>query len=186
MSRQAGRLQQGWGKGSRPGIEASVRGPSLQRRCRSGGSGLAPPPAAWPTDQRTGLSPRPSGPTAQAPRAAGARRGRRGRVAPGLGRRPGSSPDGERPRSSPVGLAPPEVEAQRGPRGSRANLAGSPGGPPPSAPRKSRLEIPGTFLFLFGAAWFPQLLLSSRLNILRVFQRRAPLWAAEVPGTGPR
>lgn len=78
MSRQAGRLQQGWGEGSRPGIEASVRGPSLQRRCRSGGSGLAPPPAAWPTDQRTGLSPRPSGPTAQAPRAAGARRGRRG------------------------------------------------------------------------------------------------------------
>lgn len=128
MSRQAGRLQQGWRKGSRPGIEASVRGPSLQRRCRSGGSGLAPPPAAWPTDQRTGLSPRPSGPTAQAPRAAGARRGRRGRVAPGLGRRVGSSPDGERPRSSPGGLAPPEVEAQRGPRGSRANLAGSPGG----------------------------------------------------------
>ena len=67
-------------------------------------------------------------PSATSRRSAPRASGRRGRVSPGLGRRAGSSPDGETPRSSPGGLAPPEVGAQRGPRGSRANLAGSPVG----------------------------------------------------------
>ncbi|KAJ8785636.1 hypothetical protein J1605_007233 [Eschrichtius robustus] len=66
-------------------------------------------------------------PSATSRRSAPRASGRRGRVSPGLGRRAGSSPDGETPRLSPGGLAPPEVGAQRGPRGSRANLAGSPG-----------------------------------------------------------
>lgn len=77
------------------------------------------------------------------------------------------------------GLAPPEVGAQHGPRGRRASPAGSPGSPPPPAPRKSRLQIPGTFLFFLGAAWLPQLLLSLQSNYSDS-HRRAPLWAGEV------
>lgn len=162
--------------------------PSHRGRHSSGGSRLAPFPAAWANESPgftlLGPPPRPPGPTARAPRVpASSFRGRRAIGALSALRRQAAekaalptSPSWLRPGGFGTGRLPGCGSAAWGqirslaagpPPGSRASQAGSPGDAsrslsPLPAPRKSRFKIPGTFLSFLGTAEVQRWLLSLR------------------------